>query len=124
MLDAPAVVAAFNHYTKAEGHPVSAADFQLNLATKLAHPAFLSDTPPLLRPGVHYDSAAAQGVAAVQPHPLAALIPASHEHLRPQDLRPRRSQAAQGRIGVRYRGQSLILIHKAAKATLLTWSAS
>lgn len=60
VLDALAVVAAFNHYMKAEGHSVSAADFQLNLSTKIAHPAFLSDTPPLLRPGVNYDSAAAQ----------------------------------------------------------------
>jgi hypothetical protein len=38
-----------------ENHPVSSAEFAINLAAKMKHPGFLSDTPPLLRPGVQYD---------------------------------------------------------------------
>ena len=54
VLDAPAVVAAFHHYMAAETHSVSSAEFTLNLATKIKHAGFLSDTPPLLRPGIQY----------------------------------------------------------------------
>jgi hypothetical protein len=55
MLDAPAVVTVFRHYMSSENHPVSSAEFAINLAAKMKHPGFLSDTPPLLRPGVQYD---------------------------------------------------------------------
>jgi predicted nucleotidyltransferase component of viral defense system len=55
MLDAPAVVTAFRHYMSSENHPVSSAEFAINLAAKMRHPGFLSDTPPRLRPGVQYD---------------------------------------------------------------------
>jgi predicted nucleotidyltransferase component of viral defense system len=54
-LDAPAVANTFAHYMRAEHHPVSAAEFALNLAAKMNHAGFLSDTPPLLRPGIQYD---------------------------------------------------------------------
>jgi len=59
VLDAPAVIAAFHHYMAAENHPVSSAEYALNLAAKMKHAGFLSDTPPLLRPGIHYDPAEA-----------------------------------------------------------------
>lgn len=59
VLDALAVVAAFHHYMAAENHPVSSADFALNLAAKMKHAGFLSDTPPLLRPGILYRPAEA-----------------------------------------------------------------
>jgi predicted nucleotidyltransferase component of viral defense system len=52
VLDPPAVIEAFTHYMEAEEHTISAADFERNLAAKMKHPGFLSDTPPLLRPGV------------------------------------------------------------------------
>lgn len=55
VLDAPAVASAFAHYMAAENHPVSTAEFILNLAAKIKHAGFLSDTPPLLRPGVSYN---------------------------------------------------------------------
>ena len=55
MLDVPAVVTAFRHYMSAQNHPVSSAEFAINLAAKMRHPGFLSDISPLLRPGVQYD---------------------------------------------------------------------
>ena len=55
VLNIPEVVHAFRCYMDAEGNPVSADDFQRNLSAKMQHPAFLSDTPPLLRPGIQFD---------------------------------------------------------------------
>jgi predicted nucleotidyltransferase component of viral defense system len=55
VLEPTAVADTFAHYMQAENHPVSAAEFSLNLAAKIKHPGFLSDTPPLIRPGIHYD---------------------------------------------------------------------
>ena len=55
VLDPPAVVDAFTHYMQAEAHTISAKDFGLNLVAKMKHPGFLSDTPPLLRPGIRYN---------------------------------------------------------------------
>jgi len=54
-LDLHPVLAAFHYYMKAEENTVSAADFQRNLDAKMRHAGFLSDTPPLLRPGVIFD---------------------------------------------------------------------
>lgn len=59
LLDAPAVADTFAHYMRAENHPVSSAEFAINLASKMKHAGFLSDTPPLLRPGIHYNPAEA-----------------------------------------------------------------
>ena len=59
VLDASAVVSIFSHYMSAENHPVSAKEFTDNLAAKMKHLGFLSDTPPLLRPGIRFDPAAA-----------------------------------------------------------------
>ncbi len=55
MFDSPAVAGIFMRYMEAENHTVSAEEFARNLKAKMSHPAFLSDTPPLLRPGVEYD---------------------------------------------------------------------
>lgn len=55
LLDAPAVIAAFHHYMEAEGNPVTAAEFERNLTAKMKHSGFLTDTPPLLRPGIQYN---------------------------------------------------------------------
>lgn len=43
------------HYMEAEGNPVSSAEFTLNVAAKMKHAGFLSDTPSLLRPGIRYN---------------------------------------------------------------------
>ncbi len=59
VLDAPAVVSVFSRYMEAENHTVSAGDFSSNLASKMQHPGFLSDTSPILRPGIRYDPAEA-----------------------------------------------------------------
>ncbi len=56
MLDAPAVADIFAHYMRSENNPVSAAEFTPNLSAKMNHAGFLSDTPPLLRPGIRYDA--------------------------------------------------------------------
>jgi predicted nucleotidyltransferase component of viral defense system len=53
------VVAVFRHYMEAEQHPVTQAAFQANLEAKMTSQAFLSDTPPLLRPDVEFDPHAA-----------------------------------------------------------------
>jgi predicted nucleotidyltransferase component of viral defense system len=55
VLDAPAEAATFAHHMNAENHPVSAAEFAINLAAKMKHAGFLSDAPPLLRPGIQFD---------------------------------------------------------------------
>jgi len=59
VLDAPTVAGIFAQYMDAENHPVSAGDFIKNLSEKMKHPGFLSDTPPLLRPGIQYNPAEA-----------------------------------------------------------------
>jgi hypothetical protein len=56
VLDAPAVADIFAHYMMSENNPVSAAEFIPNLTAKMNHAGFLSDTPPLLRPGIQYDA--------------------------------------------------------------------
>jgi predicted nucleotidyltransferase component of viral defense system len=53
------VVAVFRYYMEAEGARVSRADFRRNLEAKMQTKGFLSDTPPLLRPGVDFDPLAA-----------------------------------------------------------------
>lgn len=55
MFDAPAIAGIFSRYMEAESHPVSATDFAKNLDAKVLHPGFLTDTPPLLRPGIQYN---------------------------------------------------------------------
>jgi len=45
----------FQHYMKAEGHRITAANFRANLAAKLDHPGFLGDCEPLIRPGTEFD---------------------------------------------------------------------
>jgi predicted nucleotidyltransferase component of viral defense system len=52
---AATVVDVFRKYVGAEGNAISRAEFEQNLAQKMKHAGFLSDLPPLLRPGVAYD---------------------------------------------------------------------
>ena len=59
MFEAPAVAEIFARYMEAENHPVSATEFARNLEAKISHAGFLSDTPPLLRPGISYNPAEA-----------------------------------------------------------------
>ena len=56
VLDAPAVADIFAHYMMSENNPVSAAEFIPNITAKMNHTGFLSDTPPLLRPGIQYNA--------------------------------------------------------------------
>lgn len=49
------VAEIFQAYMRAEGHTVTRAEFSTNLASKITHAGFLSDLPPLLRPGMMYD---------------------------------------------------------------------
>jgi len=48
--DASLIVETFQRYMHEEGQRVSMAEFQQNLASKLAHPGFVQDCVPLLRP--------------------------------------------------------------------------
>jgi len=50
------VVEVFRKYVSAEGNSISRSEFELNLTHKMKHAGFLSDLPPLLRPGVAYDA--------------------------------------------------------------------
>lgn len=50
------VVAVFYRYMAEEKHRVSQAEFRRNLEAKMRVKAFLSDTPPLLRPGLEYSA--------------------------------------------------------------------
>lgn len=59
VFDAEAVTSVFRHYMEAEQHSVAQATFRANLEAKMKSKAFLSDTPPLLRPGVEFDTQAA-----------------------------------------------------------------
>jgi predicted nucleotidyltransferase component of viral defense system len=49
------VLAAFETYLKAEGHPISASEFRNNVKAKLEHPGFAQDCAPLLLPGTAFD---------------------------------------------------------------------
>jgi predicted nucleotidyltransferase component of viral defense system len=53
--NAATVVDVFRKYVAAERNAISRAEFEQNLGEKMKHAGFLSDLPPLLRPGVAYD---------------------------------------------------------------------
>jgi predicted nucleotidyltransferase component of viral defense system len=55
VLEPDPVVAAFRRYMDEGGQVPGREIFLENLRAKLKSPAFLSDTPPLLRPEIHYD---------------------------------------------------------------------
>jgi predicted nucleotidyltransferase component of viral defense system len=57
--NAATVVEVFRKYVAAEGNAISRVEFEQNLLRKMKHAGFLSDLPPLLRPGVAYDAAEA-----------------------------------------------------------------
>jgi len=50
-VDAARLCRVFQHYMKAEGHRITAADFRTNVTAKLNHPGFIGDCSPLVRPG-------------------------------------------------------------------------
>lgn len=52
-------VEMFERYMTHEGHVVTSADLEKNIEEKLRDRAFVGDMGPLLRPKVHYDTAAA-----------------------------------------------------------------
>lgn len=58
-LQTKAVVDCFLHYLAHEGHPVSRAEFEMNLFEKLNDRRFLDDTAPLLTTGSSWDHQAA-----------------------------------------------------------------
>lgn len=58
-VDLDRVVHCFVEYLAAEGHRVSRAELEANLAGKLQDPVFLADLQPLLVPGIGWDLAAA-----------------------------------------------------------------
>jgi len=49
------IVEIFRKYMAAEGNLISRAEYTQNLTLKMQHTSFLSDLPPLLRPGIIYD---------------------------------------------------------------------
>jgi len=57
--DGDRLLEAFEKYMAFGGTPVTRAQFEANMAAKLADPAFLTDVPPLLRTGLEHDAAAA-----------------------------------------------------------------
>jgi predicted nucleotidyltransferase component of viral defense system len=56
-VDPAAIVDIFRVYMKREGHPITRALFEENLATKMQLPAFADDIPILLPPGATFDVA-------------------------------------------------------------------
>lgn len=54
-VDPTTLVSVFEYYMKAEGHPITRGTYRDNLSAKMEHPGFLSDCPPLLRPGTPFD---------------------------------------------------------------------
>jgi predicted nucleotidyltransferase component of viral defense system len=60
------VVEVFRRYVAAQGNAISRLEYEQNLLLKLKHPGFLSDLPPLLRPGVVYDAAVAYQLVATK----------------------------------------------------------
>lgn len=58
-IDFDRVVHCFVEYLSAEGHSVSRAELEANLAGKLQDPVFLADLQPLLAPGITWDLEAA-----------------------------------------------------------------
>jgi len=71
-VDPAAIVNIFRVYMKKEGHPITRAIFEENLATKIHLPAFADDMPILLSPGATFDVAA--GMERVQKE-IVALLP-------------------------------------------------
>ena len=69
---AKSIVAVFRAYMKKEGHAITRAIFEENLAGKTRLPAFVEDVPKLLPPGVTFDVRA--GVERVQGE-IVALLP-------------------------------------------------
>jgi predicted nucleotidyltransferase component of viral defense system len=70
--DPARVVAAFRRYMNEAGHRVTRAEFEANLAAKLADRRFLSDIPPLLAASQRWDPA---GAASLATERILSLLP-------------------------------------------------
>jgi predicted nucleotidyltransferase component of viral defense system len=57
--DRDRLLEAFDRYMAFGGTPVTRAQFEANMASKLTDPGFLNDVPPLLRTGLEYKAASA-----------------------------------------------------------------
>lgn len=60
------VVKIFRKYLAVEGLAVSRTEFERNLEQKMKHAGFLSDLPPLLRPGISYNVTEAHRLVAAE----------------------------------------------------------
>ncbi len=58
-LDPEKVVTCFTRYMENDGRPITRAEFEANIAEKIADKVFLGDVPPLLALGVSFDPVAA-----------------------------------------------------------------
>lgn len=89
--DPNAIVDVFLTYMKKEGHPITRAIFEENLAGKIPLPAFTDDIAVLLPPGTTFD--VALGAERVQ-HELIARLPGEPWKRR---LKPRARKAKSGK---------------------------
>jgi len=71
-VDPQRIVAAFLQYMAHEGHPISRAVFEKNLAAKMRDPDFLADISPLLSDGYTWDP---QAEASLVSSKLIQLLP-------------------------------------------------
>lgn len=71
-VDPQRIVAAFLEYMTHDGHQMTRAQYEQNLALKIRDPAFLADLSPLLAGGRAWDAVAAEGLVSRQ---IIALLP-------------------------------------------------
>jgi predicted nucleotidyltransferase component of viral defense system len=71
-VDPPRIANAFSEYMAQEGHAVTRAQFEENLARKMRDPQFTADIGPLLAPGRTWDAAAAASLVSSR---LVARLP-------------------------------------------------
>jgi len=77
-VDADRIVAAFSEYMHREGHRVTRAQFEENIAAKLRAPQFIADITPLLASGFSWDmqtDAEASALARSDPPVLTKIDP-------------------------------------------------
>ena len=71
-VDPQRIVDAFLEYMTHDGHQMTRAQYEQNLALKMRDPAFLADLSPLLAGGRAWDAVAAEGLVSRQ---IIALLP-------------------------------------------------
>jgi len=85
-IDPQRLVDCFTEYMEREGHPLTRAQFEQNLAEKATDPAFLTDVGPLLRPDLTYDVTTA---IAVVRQSLIELLPVARRQAGPGKQAPK-----------------------------------